>query len=302
MFLIVLECVKLYKAKELGPNLRPCSYIVRQLIGVLCFYTVHERLLSRGYILPIDIHLFWWYKRLETSTSSTIEVQTRPIVLNPAVVCRKGRPRGSKNKENGHGVTATRRDPLQFEYAVQSLSAPAVGHEPSESTAVQGLLAHNEQEEQEEREDNRFIDIEAFDDKALIDPQLWSTTQIGIAGIEGSSNTYCPRTLPPRLYQTNPFSRGIEDQEASVITHELTSCEVAPTAEELQAMADEEDDEQALSQAMETFIKTTRIGRTVKASLEVAENREAAKEVSKRGGHRGRGRGRGGSRSSSRGG
>jgi hypothetical protein len=58
MFLIVLECVKLYKAKEQGPNLRPCLCIVKQSIGVLCFHTVYKQLLNGGYILPLDIHPF----------------------------------------------------------------------------------------------------------------------------------------------------------------------------------------------------------------------------------------------------
>jgi hypothetical protein len=48
------------------------------------------------------------------------------------------------------------------------------------------------------------------------------------------------------LHQANPFSGGLEDEETGTIVHELTSREVAPTAEEIQAIADEEEDEQAL--------------------------------------------------------
>jgi hypothetical protein len=175
-----------------------------------------------------------------------------------------------------------------FEYAPSSSALAVLTRQPVESAAVQGLLAHGEEQD----DSNEFIDIDAFDDEALIDPQLRSTTQLGISRIEESSNTYCPSTLPPRLHQTNPFSQGIDDEEAR--THELTPYEVAPTAEELQAAIDEEDDDQALSEAMETFLRTTRTGRTIKASLKVVENHEVAKEVSRRGGRRGgRDRGRG---------
>jgi hypothetical protein len=110
--------------------------------------------------------------------------------------------------------------------------------------------------------------------------------------------------LPPRLYQANPFSKGLEDEETGTIFHELTSREVAPTTAEIQAIADEEEEEQAMSQAINTFVATTRIGRTVNASEKVMLNRKQEKEglqtktVSRR---RGRGGNRGGSRGGSRG-
>lgn len=161
----------------------------------------------------------------------------------------------------------------------------------------------HEQEQEQEQEDNEFIDIDTLDD-AVIDTELRSTTQLGISRIEASSDTYCPGTLPPRLYQTNPFSRGQEDDETSVITHQLTSKEMAPTMKEIQAMVDAEE-EQALTQAIDTFITTTRVGRAAKASTKVLDNRKQAKadEWAKASGHReGRGRSRGGSRSGKRGG
>jgi hypothetical protein len=85
------------------------------------------------------------------------------------------------------------------------------------------------------------------------------------------------------LYQTNPFSRGQGDDETGQITYQLASTEVAPTAEELQAMADEEEDEQALSQAINTLISTTRVGRNAKASEKVLLNRKQALEGSRGG-------------------
>jgi hypothetical protein len=65
-------------------------------------------------------------------------------------------------------------------------------------------------------------------------------------------------------------------------------------------MEAEEDDEQALTQAIDTFIATTRIGRIAKASNKVILNRQQAIEEAKggRGGRGGRGSrgGRGGRR------
>ena len=49
-------------------------------------------------------------------------------------------------------------------------------------------------------------------------------------------------------------------------------------------MANEEEDEQALSQAVDTILETTRAGRTAKASEKVIKNREQAKASDHRGG------------------
>jgi predicted transcriptional regulator len=309
LFLIVVECAKLHKAKEQNADLGPCNCTIKQSMGLPCFHTVHKRLLNGGYILPTDIHPFWWYKRPEPSTSSsTVSVQAHWLILDPAVVRGKGRPRGSRNKK-GYGITNTRRDPSQFEYA-PSLLPPAIPDQPTQSvrppiqsTAVKNLMAHSKQdeedemEEQEDQEDGRFIGIEDVIDPRLQTGLSQSTTQIGLLRIENSSDTYCPGTLPPRLYQANPFSRSLEEEEAGPIVHELASREVAPTAVEIQAIADEEEQEQALSQAINGYIATTRAGRIVKASEKVMLNRKEAKEdqLSKASGRRGRGinRGRG---------
>jgi hypothetical protein len=114
----------------------------------------------------------------------------------------------------------------------------------------------------DKEESDKFIDIDN-----LIDPQLKiiSTTQLGLLRIEESSDTYYPSILPPRLYQGNPFSRGLEDDKTGTIAHELTSTDVAPTAEEMEAMANEEEEERELSRAIETIRATTRAGRSVKA-------------------------------------
>jgi hypothetical protein len=163
------------------------------------------------------------------------------------------------------------------------LSAPAVlGCQPTESAAVQGLLAYNKQEEQD-----RFIDIDEFDE-AVIDPQLWSTTQISIARIEDNTDTYCPGTLPPHLHQTNPFFLPAE-----VVDTSLAPQIQAPTAQELQDIADQEEDEQSLSQAIKALMGTTRAGRKRRATHIVKDN--IMQEIEQgRGGKRGGQGGQGG--------
>lgn len=108
---------------------------------------------------------------------------------------------------------------------------------------------------------------------------------------------YCPGKLLPRLYQANPFSRGQGESETGTVMHQLTSKEVAPTPDELKAMEEEDDDEQALTQAIDTFIATTRVSGVAKASNKVISNRQQAMEEGK-GGRGGRGSqgGRGGRR------
>jgi hypothetical protein len=109
-------------------------------MGLPCFHTINERLQGGGYILPTDIHKFWWYRRPQQGTPSATDVQTRRLVLNPAIVRGKGRPRGSKNKARGHGVTSTYRDPSQFEYTLSSTVPAALGSaKPTESAAVISL-------------------------------------------------------------------------------------------------------------------------------------------------------------------
>jgi hypothetical protein len=116
LHLILRECAKLHKAKEQASthaqkqanraDLGPCTCIVKASLGIPCFHTVFDRFIDNGQILPEDIHPFWWYKRLERGTSSAIATQTADIVLNPAVVRGKGRPKGAKGKKSkNHGVT-----------------------------------------------------------------------------------------------------------------------------------------------------------------------------------------------------
>jgi hypothetical protein len=69
---------------------------------------------------------------------------------------------------------------------------------------------------------------------------------------------------------------------------------VAPTEQEIQEMADEEADEEVLSQAIEAFIAPNRAGRKRTATTKVIANVEPARQdkirkTGGRGGHSGRG-------------
>jgi hypothetical protein len=78
----------------------PCICTVKASPSIPCFHTVFNRFADNGQILLEDIHPFWWYRRLERGTPSAIATQTADVVLNPAVVCGKGRPKGAKGKKS----------------------------------------------------------------------------------------------------------------------------------------------------------------------------------------------------------
>jgi hypothetical protein len=116
-------------------------------------------------------------------------------------------------------------------------------------------------------------DIEYLDIDDLIDSRLkLSTTQLGLQRLEEASNTYQPGTLPPRLYQTNPFAMQRSDDEIGGDVHELAPDAMPATAEEMRQMEDDEADEEALSRAIEAFMAPTRAGRKRIPSLATSYN------------------------------
>ena len=218
--IILVECAKLYRLRESSAELvlGPCNCTIKQSMGLPCFHVVHERLLEGGYIFPTDIHPFWWYTRPEATAPSAVNTpgphphphpRPRPPVLNPSVVRGKGRPRGLKNREKGHGVTSTQRDPSQFEYMPSSSAPPVLTRQPTERASARRLLEihaesnkdsdkeDNEEnnEEDNEEDNNEFLDIYTLD--TGIDSNSRSTTMLGILRIHKTSDTFCPGTLPP---------------------------------------------------------------------------------------------------------
>jgi hypothetical protein len=61
-------------------------------------------------VLPEDIHPFWWYDGTKVSTVLEEGDPGTPIILEPAMVKGKGRPKGSKGNgpraKKGAGVTS----------------------------------------------------------------------------------------------------------------------------------------------------------------------------------------------------
>ena len=75
-------------------------------MGILCYYDLFNRLKEGGQVLLEDIHPFWWYDRTKACTTAENEVP-KAVVLDPAIVKGKGRPKGSKGKKGLglHGIT-----------------------------------------------------------------------------------------------------------------------------------------------------------------------------------------------------
>jgi hypothetical protein len=106
-----------------------CTCTVQTAYGILCLHTVHKRLRTTGYLLPEDFHKRWWYSQEEAveAEASELDLLTSdedPLsedelediaIFNPAIVKGKGRPKGSKNKVKGAGITG--------EYRLYSLYA-----------------------------------------------------------------------------------------------------------------------------------------------------------------------------------
>jgi hypothetical protein len=189
---------------------------------------------------------------------------------------------------------ATCRDLFAFEY-VSSSALPALRSQPPRSAAVSALIAQGNQDNESvggdsNNEDNNdeFLDINTLDFDDLVDLQLnqpstahsLSTTQLRLQRMEGTTDTHCPGTLPPRLYQSNPFAQQQDNEETHAITYELTAKEVPATAKEIQALEDDEEEDIALSQVTETMV-TTRVGRKRKATSKAVENAVMKKELKK---------------------
>ncbi len=253
--LIVKEVAKLNKEKSDNLILTDCACIIQSSMGLPCFHTISLRLRGDGYIKPEDIHPFWWYTRLETSTYSAHEEDR--LVLDPAIVRGKGRPKGAKGKKTkGAEVNSmyfrnvtqliivlihfvgTRRDPSLHEY-IPSSSAPPTLPNQDEPTVCY---------------------IVAPPPSTAYDTVL-TTTQLGIQRLRDAGlDTYKPGTLPPRLYQTNPFVVQKEDTEIGDNCFVLSAQEKPASAREVE----DAQDAKGLSEAIQALMVTSRSGRTIK--------------------------------------
>jgi hypothetical protein len=136
-----------------------------------------------------------------------------------------------------------------------------------------------DEDNNDSNDDDEFLNIDAGDDNEFANPKpkTLSTTQLRIQRLNGLSDTYLPGTLPPQLYQTNPFA---QQKAADEIPYEFFAKEMPATAQEIQALAEDEDEE-ALSQAVETILETTKSGRKRKATSKAEANAELEKALKK---------------------
>jgi hypothetical protein len=130
-------------------------------------------------------------------------------------------------------------------------------------------MAHKPQDDNDKSDSNSdFIDI-----NTLLEPEAQlSTTRLGMQRLEETLDLYQPGTLPLRLYQTNPFSTQRNEEDLGGDVYELAADTMPATAQEIQQIDDDDADEEALSQAIETVLATTRAGRKRTATLKVVDN------------------------------
>ncbi|RKF65015.1 hypothetical protein GcM3_127012 [Golovinomyces cichoracearum] len=97
------------------PLPQPCLCTIQQCMGLPCFHTIWERQRNPGTLRLTDIDAHWYYDR--EALGPIAEHVERRILLNPAVVKGKGRPKGALGKKGANqGETGTRRDPSLFEH------------------------------------------------------------------------------------------------------------------------------------------------------------------------------------------
>lgn len=225
-------------------------------MGVPCFHDLFNRLKDGGKVLPEDIHQFWWYDREMISTTLENRV-LRAIVLDPAVVKGKGRPKGSKGKKKkGSGasgmvnsfkasyitvlilhfltILGTCREPSQFEFT--STDPDVLGSTqlaPAVRTAV-----------------DNFMDS-------------LSTTQLGFQRTFGVKDTCVPGTVPERLHKRVARTLDSGESDGAFVS---TPDVFVPTLEE-EAAAQAEVDDDALTKAIE-FVKSIVSTRKWQASVD----------------------------------
>jgi hypothetical protein len=137
---VTVKVAKLHRVKAEQPELPRCSCVLQKTLRLLCYYVVFERRNSLGYLLFTDFYAHWYYDCLD---ENTLEIEHKQLILEPAIVKGKGRPKGAKGKAKGQGASSmiettkiscigstndmtlgTQRDPLLFE--IPSSTALAV--------------------------------------------------------------------------------------------------------------------------------------------------------------------------------
>lgn len=71
---------------------------------------------------------------------------------------------------------------------------------------------------------------------------------------EGVVDTNVPGTLSQCLYLTNLFEQQMEFTESSDMQYQLSAAEVAPTAQEMKKMAEEDAEKEVLLRAVKNLL------------------------------------------------
>ena len=118
--------------KSTDPLPLPCVCSIQASQGLPCLHTIHSRIETSGVIALADIDAHWYYDRQQAGLPPP-QVERR-ILLNPAVVKGKGRPKGATasigakmkvaGKNKGDGFSSTRRDYSLFEHEAFESTAP----------------------------------------------------------------------------------------------------------------------------------------------------------------------------------
>ncbi|RFU24658.1 hypothetical protein B7463_g11688, partial [Scytalidium lignicola] len=128
-----------------------------------CYYTIWERIKDGGLVRIQDIHLHWLYYQSPETAQEPLLIQ----VLDPLVICGKGRPKGTLGQGKKLLKSSTKQLPSAFELP-PSTTPPAVDLSPMPKEQL-------------------YI--------------LQSTTQIAIARFEqGHIDQYEPGTMHERSY------------------------------------------------------------------------------------------------------
>jgi hypothetical protein len=183
-----------------------CVCTVSTAYGIPCFHTIRARQ-ETGLILLSDIDAHWHYERAAEPVP-----QERRILLNPAKVKNKGRPKGAKGKGKklphckGEGEPSTRRDPSLHEYAAIDLPSATA---PPPSTAPPRLETEAAQPPGKRRKLASRADATITNTEASLPststptPRYLtrSTTKLALErGAGGPNDPYDPGTLHQRAY------------------------------------------------------------------------------------------------------
>lgn len=99
-----------------------------------------------------------------------------------------------------------------------------------------------------------------------------TSTQIGLQRLQDAgADSYIPGTLPPWLYQTNPFAVRPIDTEIGEDCYVLSGQEQPASAKEVEDALEE----QGMSNAIQALFLTSRAGRTLKPTEKARAGRAA---------------------------